>query len=81
MEALERLENREASDNTDFRAQKSLQKILGKHQLIDLGWVDDPQLVSDAHGAADIFSDALGSRSIRSYGGGSNGLWKAGNRF
>lgn len=36
-------------DGTDFRP------LQGRYQVVDLGWVDDTQLVSDALRAADVF--------------------------
>ncbi len=55
IEALDKLETDKPLTILTFEYKNLLVKYLGKHQLIDLGWVEDPQVVSGAYRAADIF--------------------------
>lgn len=54
-EALEKLSTTAQLTILTFEDKHLFKKYLGKHQLIDLGWVDDPQLSADAYQAADFF--------------------------
>lgn len=55
IEALDKLDTDKPLTIITFEYKNLLIKYLGKHQLIDLGWVEDPKIVADAYRAADIF--------------------------
>lgn len=54
-EALEKLGSTEPLTILTFEDKQLFKDYLGKHQLIDLGWVENIEMIADAYQAADIF--------------------------
>lgn len=54
-EALEKLSTKAPLTILTVEAKELFKDYLGKHQLIDLGWVEDSQMLADAYQAADLF--------------------------
>lgn len=55
LEALEKLSTTASLTILTLEDKQLFKDYLGKHQLIDLGWIDDPAKIAEAYQAADIF--------------------------
>lgn len=55
LEALEKLTTTRPLTILTFEAKELFSKYLGKHQLIDLGWVENQADIIDAYQSADLF--------------------------
>lgn len=74
-EALEKLPSEIRLTILTFESKGLFKQYLGKHQLIDLGWVEDSDLIAEAYRAADIFlmpstAEAFGVMAIEAMASG-----------
>ncbi len=74
-EALEKLPSTKPLTILTVEDKQLFKDYLGKHQLIDLGWLDDSELIADAYRSADIFlmpstAEAFGVMAIEAMASG-----------